>query len=85
MKIDSSCETTFLPAMIHAKDVSVLVQLDCDDDSGLAHSEESDLTHFATNDCRFVDHSKDELLSLAAGPRWQRRRDMMGREGLVGC
>ena len=28
--------------MIHAKDVAALVQLDCDDDSGLSHSEESD-------------------------------------------
>ena len=30
-------------AMIHAKDVAALAQLDCDDDSGLPHSEESDL------------------------------------------
>ena len=34
-----------------------------------------------SSDWRFKDHSKDEMLSLAAGPHWQRRRDRMGREG----
>ena len=34
--------------MIHAKDAATLVPLDCDDDSGLSNSEESDLRSSAT-------------------------------------
>ena len=67
--------------MIHAKDVAALVQLDCDGDSGLSHSEEATLDLLLLSDCRFV----DEWLSLAAGPCWRRRRDRMGREELAGC